>query len=596
MEKGMDTIKANGKLKSMLSGCNYGDTISQIGQCVKDKDIRALKELQNLHQQHKQVGFKYADALNNSKIAAMRYSFVKQTTQVFSTQLSVKESESSTVSCFVNLDTKISWIGEDFQIVTGACLYYTPTWMICPCAWAAMQHVGWDIDKIENSHLFYHLWYHPPWNEALKSIQLSDYKDSPYYSSPISDPTSSNVMDTLICQNTEETMFRVNSQIFEKIDIYGNISEAQRIAKMRQHFHKLEKIAVKSVHSMKLAITSIIEITNRLGSLSLTSTNLNLHISAIDKARNHHLKYSLQNASALNNLKRKSESVSNGKLVSLNTSSKKKQSNCTICHDIFKMPQEVYSTHCGNSSKCPNNKNNTSSSSQLHVKVKLEPPTTNDSPNDTSNQSKDEYISNNSNNQNSTINNNDEESPTIIDNNDPSDKDSDSDDDSSAYTNAHTFDEYSLKWMDRKQSNEPIHPGDVIEYYNPIGVFGDKIWLCHARVDAVDPINSYMPLVLNNAEGIPSITKVKCICILKDDIVVDHPGTGIFRSLDQFKMKKQGKTTMLDVMSKKADVFKGIVKKCIKQEMEKCRTERGLACSDIFHIRYLVPMKKSCQK
>jgi hypothetical protein len=72
----------------------------------------------------------------------MKYSFVKQMTQVCSTQLSVKESESSTVSCFVNLDTKISWIGEDFQIVTVTCLYYTSTWMIFPCACAAMQCIG----------------------------------------------------------------------------------------------------------------------------------------------------------------------------------------------------------------------------------------------------------------------------------------------------------------------------------------------------------------------------------------------------------------------------------------------------------------------
>jgi hypothetical protein len=39
-------------------------------------------------------------------------------------------------------------------------------------------------------------------------------------------------------------MRRVNFEIFEKIDIYGNISKAQRIAMMRQHFYKLEKIAV----------------------------------------------------------------------------------------------------------------------------------------------------------------------------------------------------------------------------------------------------------------------------------------------------------------------------------------------------------------
>jgi hypothetical protein len=260
-------------------------------------------------------------------------------------------------------------------------------------------------------------------------------------------------------------MRSVNSEIFDKIDIHGNISNAQRIAKMRQHFNKLEKIAVKTVHSTKLAITSIIEITNRLGSLSLTSTNSNLHVSAIDKARNRHLKHSLQNASALNHLKRNAKSVSDGKVGLSNTSSKKKQSNCTICCDRFKMPQEIYSTHHAKSLKCPNNKNNTSPNSQHDVIVNLVPPMKNESPNDTSNQSNDEYIINHNSSQNSPINHsNDEESPTIIDNNAPSDKNSDSDDDSSIYINAHSFDENCCKWMDRKQSNEPIHPGDVIEY------------------------------------------------------------------------------------------------------------------------------------
>ncbi len=230
----------------------------------------------------------------------------------------------------MNLDKNISWIGEDFQIFTAICLYYTSTWMICPCACAEMQCIGWDIDKIENVHPFYRLWYHPLWNEALKSLQLSNYKDSPFYISPFSNPTGSNVMDTLICPNTEDTMRCVNSEIFEKIDIYGNMSEAQRISMMRQHFHKLEKIAVKSVHSEKLAIMSIIEIINHLGSLSLTSTNSNLYVSAIDKARNRQLKHSLQNASTLNHLKRNAKSVSDGKVGPSNTSSKKKQSNYNL--------------------------------------------------------------------------------------------------------------------------------------------------------------------------------------------------------------------------------------------------------------------------
>jgi hypothetical protein len=70
MEQGMAAIKANGKLKSMLSECNHGKAVSQISQCARDQDINALKELLNLFQQHKKAGFRYADALNNSKIAA----------------------------------------------------------------------------------------------------------------------------------------------------------------------------------------------------------------------------------------------------------------------------------------------------------------------------------------------------------------------------------------------------------------------------------------------------------------------------------------------------------------------------------------------
>jgi hypothetical protein len=239
-------------------------------------------------------------------------------------------------------------------------------------------------------------------------------------------------------------MRSVNSEIFDKIDIHGNISNAQRIAKMRQHFNKLEKIAVKTVHSTKLAITSIIEITNCLGSLSLTSTNSNLHVSAIDKARNRHLKHSLQNASALNHLKRKAESVSDGKSLSLNTSSKRKQRNCTVCRDVFKMPKEIYSTHCGNSSKYPNNKNTTSADLQCNIQLKLEQPVKNEmSINDTSNQNNDEYITPNIGLQlqNSPINHYDEESPTIIVNNNPGDNTTDSEDESSIYTNAHTFGE-----------------------------------------------------------------------------------------------------------------------------------------------------------
>ena len=110
---------------------------------------------------------------------------------------------------------------------------------------------------------------------------------------------------------------------------------------MREHFYKLEKIAVKSVKSTKYAICSIIELTNRLGSLSVSSTNSNITVSAIDKALHHHQKHSLPNLSALNYLKRKANTGSKDKTIVAAPSKKK---NCRVCHDHFKEPVEIYST------------------------------------------------------------------------------------------------------------------------------------------------------------------------------------------------------------------------------------------------------------
>ena len=180
---------------------------------------------------------------------------------------------------------------------------------------------------------------------------MGDYKDSPYYSITNFDPTSIASTDHY-CNNVtlDNTIRHHNSEIFEKIGHLGNITEAQRINKMREHFNKLEKIAVKSVQSIKYAICSIIEVTNRLGSISLSSSNSNIQASAIEKALHCHQKHLLQNASALKYLKRKKDTNLDEMTV---TQCPPKKKNCRLCRDHFKEPPEIYSTHHGNSSKCP---------------------------------------------------------------------------------------------------------------------------------------------------------------------------------------------------------------------------------------------------
>ncbi len=157
-------------------------------------------------------------------------------------------------------------------------------------------------------------------------MELSDYKDSPNYSCSHLEPTSNvPVQHPLGNITLDNTMRRANSEVFDKIGNLGNISEAQRINKMREHFHKLKRILVRSVQSTKYAICSIIEVTNRLGSLSVLSSNSNIQATAIDKALGRHQKHSLENASAQNYLKRKNNTalVDNKTVIAI-TSKKRK--------------------------------------------------------------------------------------------------------------------------------------------------------------------------------------------------------------------------------------------------------------------------------
>ena len=144
------------------------------------------------------------------------------------------------------------------------------------------------------------------------------------------------------------------------------------------------------------------------------------------------------------------------------------------------------------------------------------------------------------------------------------------------YTQAITFDPDDFGTVEG-QSNEPIRPGDVIEYYCPIFVSGDARGLRQATVLAVDP-NDAMPLVLSNGEGLPNGTKVKRIKVMSDNELVDHPG--IFRSMHRFKLTKRGSATAADAISMEAARFGAIMKKNISRLKEKAEAD-GFAPMDL---------------
>jgi len=425
-----------------------------------------------------------------------------------------------------------------------------------------MQRFGKYIDKIDNVHPFYRIWYHPLWKEAIKSLQLHDYKDPPYNSLTQLESTSiasAHDPDPLSNIKLEDTMCCLNSEIFDKIGNLGNISEAQCINKMRENFQKLEKIAVKSTRSTKYAICSIIELTNWLGSLSVSGTNSNITVSAIDKALHRHQKHSLTNLSALNYLKRKANTGSEDKTIFAAPSKKK---NCRVCRDHFKEPVEIYSTHRANSSKCPHlitfnqkmppkqksgdddvthkNDKELLVSNPTCVKVKIEKIEGDDGVLENIDK---ELLVSNTTGITVKIEKVDNEKVFNLSNSIKSEGNAngDSSDEQSTYTTADNFDpdKVSFEW----KCKEKIHPGDVIQYYNPMFVSGDPRGLRETSVLSVDP-NNYFPLVLSNGEGLPSTCKVKQIKVIQHNRLVDH--LGLFRSIDSFQLKKRGSATAAD--------------------------------------------------
>jgi len=132
---------------------------------------------------------------------------------------------------------------------------------------------------------------------------------------------------------------------------------------------------------------------------------------------------------------------------------------------------------------------------------------------------------------------------------------------------------------EEEQSNEPIRPGDVIEYYSPIFVAGDARGLRQATVLSTDPHDD-MPLVLSNGEGLPTNTKVKRIKVNEGGDLLDH--SGIFRPIYRFKLSKRGTATAADGVAHEAARFTKIMQKNMSKLKEKAEAD-GFAPMDMIN-------------
>ena len=124
------------------------------------------------------------------------------------------------------------------------------------------------------------------------------------------------------------------------------------------------------------------------------------------------------------------------------------------------------------------------------------------------------------------------------------------------YTQAMNFDP-DMNNLDDEVSNEPMRPGDVIEYYSPIFVVGDKRGLRQATVLGIDPTADVI-LNLSNAECLPNDTRVKRIRVIDGNELYDHPG--IFRPIETFKLVagkvKGSKSGVMNEAARFGDIFR----------------------------------------
>eukprot|EP00956_Cyclotella_meneghiniana_P012527 scaffold17826_cov72-Cyclotella_meneghiniana.AAC.1 len=146
------------------------------------------------------------------------------------------------------------------------------------------------------------------------------------------------------------------------------------------------------------------------------------------------------------------------------------------------------------------------------------------------------------------------------------------------YTQAMNFDPDSNN-LDEDVSNEPMRPGDVIEYYSPIFVVGDKRGLRQATILGISP-EANIILDLSTGDCLPEDTRVKRIKVVEGDQLFDHPG--IYRPIESFKLiagKVKGGSGIMREASRFGDIFRSNLSK-----MQAKAEADGFAPMDMFRM------------
>ena len=135
--------------------------------------------------------------------------------------------------------------------------------MLCPCACAAAQRQGIDIDLPKFTHPRFWICFHPLYNIALANIAMVDYSDAPWSEFLHVDPAGLMVESTTRNSNSDDDVIaRSRSEIYDRLGDMGQLSVAQRIAKVRDVFQPVQKLAGQSAQNTKMKCAYLVELEN----------------------------------------------------------------------------------------------------------------------------------------------------------------------------------------------------------------------------------------------------------------------------------------------------------------------------------------------
>jgi len=140
-------------------------------------------------------------------------------------------------------------------------------------------------------------------------------------------------------------------------------------------------------------------------------------------------------------------------------------------------------------------------------------------------------------------------------------------------SNSAISDEDDAESVTKKRKSEPLRCGDVIEYYNPIFVFGDDMGLKSATINAIEPKGNPV-LVLSSGDVLPIDTSVKRVKVMKRRKLYDNKEKADFNTIDWYILRKNVKKSnshdsniqviadkLSDVIAKHQEKFKRKIKK-----------------------------------